>query len=138
MPILLGVAVVFGVVVFGAGSLFVLAYGRLWLTAVTSQVPIGPWALIRMHFLKLSPTQIVNAMIQARQASLPLDGVNGITTKRLEAHALSNGNVPRVIAAIISAQKAKMDLDFDRAAAIDLAGLAQHFLDMGELRWFLG
>ena len=120
--ILLPIAVLVGVVVFGGASLFVLAYGRLWLTAITSQVRIGPLDLIRMHFLKLSPAQIVHAMIQARQASLSLGGVNGITTKRLEAHALSNGNVPRVIAAIISAQKANMDLDFDRAAAIDLAG----------------
>jgi uncharacterized protein YqfA (UPF0365 family) len=122
VQILLPIAVLLSVVAAGGASLFVLAYGRLYLTAITSQVRIGPLDLIRMHFLKLSPAQIVHAMIQARQASLSLDGVNGITTKRLEAHALSNGNVPRVIAAIISAQKANMDLDFDRAAAIDLAG----------------
>ena len=107
---------------FLVGSWFVLRYGRLWLTAYSSDVSISPFDLIRMHFLQIDATVIVDAMIQARQASLPMDDRNGISTRRLEAHALSNGNVPRVIAAIISAQKARIDLDFDRASAIDLAG----------------
>src|SRR4030065_246922 len=34
----------------------------------------------------------------------------------------SGGNVPGVIKAIIAAHRADIDLDFDRAAAIDLAG----------------
>jgi uncharacterized protein YqfA (UPF0365 family) len=46
----------------------------------------------------------------------------GITTRRLEAHYLAGGNIPRVIRAIIAAHRADIDLDFDRAAAIDLAG----------------
>jgi uncharacterized protein YqfA (UPF0365 family) len=50
------------------------------------------------------------------------DPHTGITTKRLEAHYLAGGDVPRVINAIIAAQRADIDLDFDRAAAIDLAG----------------
>jgi uncharacterized protein YqfA (UPF0365 family) len=45
-----------------------------------------------------------------------------VTTSRLEAHYLAGGNVPNVIQAIISAHRAGIDLDFDRAAAIDLAG----------------
>ena len=46
----------------------------------------------------------------------------GSRTRRLEAHYLAGGNVPRVIHAIIAAHRADIDLDFDRAAAIDLAG----------------
>ncbi len=34
----------------------------------------------------------------------------------------TGGNVPGVIRAIIAAHRAGIDLDFDRAAAIDLAG----------------
>ncbi|MEE3370944.1 MAG: flotillin-like protein FloA [Planctomycetota bacterium] len=124
--VFLGILVVVVGIFFLACSWFVLRYGRLWLMAYSSNAPVQPMDFIRMHFLQLDPGQIVDAMIQAKQASLPLDGVNGITTKRLEAHALSNGNVPRVIAAIISAQKAQIDLDFDRAAAIDLAGRDVH------------
>ena len=45
-----------------------------------------------------------------------------MTTRRLEAHYLAGGNVPNVIKAIIAAHRADIDLDFDRAAAIDLAG----------------
>ena len=50
------------------------------------------------------------------------DTQSGISTDRLEAHYLARGNVPNVINAIIAAHRAGMDLDFDRAAAIDLAG----------------
>ena len=50
------------------------------------------------------------------------DPATGITTRRLEAHYLAGGNVPGVIRAIIAAHRADIDLDFDRAAAIDLAG----------------
>jgi uncharacterized protein YqfA (UPF0365 family) len=42
--------------------------------------------------------------------------------RRLEAHYLAGGDVPRVIRALIAAHRADLDLDFDRACAIDLAG----------------
>jgi uncharacterized protein YqfA (UPF0365 family) len=58
----------------------------------------------------------------AMQAGLGNDPTAGITTQRLEAHYLAGGNVPGVIRAIIAAHRADIDLDFDRAAAIDLAG----------------
>lgn len=41
---------------------------------------------------------------------------------RLEAHYLAGGNVDRVINALIAAQRAEINLTFERAAAIDLAG----------------
>ena len=56
------------------------------------------------------------------QAGLSIDRRTGISTERLEAHFLAAGNVMGVINAIIAAQRAGIDLDFDRAAAIDLAG----------------
>ena len=40
----------------------------------------------------------------------------------MEAHYLAGGNVDRVINALIAAQRADIDLVFERAAAIDLAG----------------
>ena len=58
----------------------------------------------------------------AMQAGVGTDPDTGITTRRLEAHYLAGGDVPRVINAIIAAHRADIDLDFDRAAAIDLAG----------------
>src|SRR5260370_33192500 len=58
----------------------------------------------------------------AMQAAVGSDPETGITTRRLEAHYLAGGNVPRVIHALIAAHRADIDLDFDRPAAIDLAG----------------
>jgi uncharacterized protein YqfA (UPF0365 family) len=46
----------------------------------------------------------------------------GITTRRLEAHYLAGGNVPNVVRSLIAAHRADLDLNFDQAAAIDLAG----------------
>ena len=54
----------------------------------------------------------------ATQAGLGRD----ITTRKLEAHYLAGGDVPRLIRALIAAHRADLDLDFDRACAIDLAG----------------
>ena len=58
----------------------------------------------------------------AAQAGLDINRRTGISTARLEAHYLAGGNVMNVIHAIIAAHRADIDLDFDRAAAIDLAG----------------
>jgi len=40
----------------------------------------------------------------------------------MEAHYLARGNVPKVATAVIAAHKAGFDLDWGKAAAIDLAG----------------
>jgi uncharacterized protein YqfA (UPF0365 family) len=58
----------------------------------------------------------VNPLIKARKAGLDVD----IT--QLETHYLAGGNVDRVVDALIAAQRANIDLVFERAAAIDLAG----------------
>ena len=65
---------------------------------------------------------IVLGKIMAVQAGIGTEKQTGISTRRLEAHYLAGGNVPNVIKAIIAAHRADIDLDFDRAAAIDLAG----------------
>ena len=74
-----------------------------------------------MTFRKVNPAVIVRSKIMAIQAGLG-ETDEGITTKALEAHYLAGGNVPLVIKAIIAAHKAKFDLTFKKAAAIDLAG----------------
>ncbi|MCB0495319.1 MAG: flotillin-like protein FloA, partial [Cyclobacteriaceae bacterium] len=62
------------------------------------------------------PSIIVNSMITATKAGVP------VTTTDLETHYLAGGHVPSVIKALISADKANIDLGFKQAAAIDLAG----------------
>ncbi|MCL4107141.1 UNVERIFIED_CONTAM: hypothetical protein GTU68_039133 [Idotea baltica] len=51
-----------------------------------------------------------------------LTKVYPISTSALEAHYLAGGNVPNVIRALVAAHKAKIDLDWQTAQAIDLAG----------------
>lgn len=115
----LGLVILAAIVVLG---FFALNYGRIWLQAFMSNVPMNPFNLMFMSLRQVHPRVIVDARIQAMQAGVGQDETTGITTKRLEAHYLAGGNVPRVINAIVAAHRADIDLDFDRAAAIDLAG----------------
>jgi uncharacterized protein YqfA (UPF0365 family) len=120
--ILLIVGAAFAVML-GIIFLIVLAtYGKLWIQAWTSGADVKMFDLVGMGFRKVRPNVIVNAKIMAKQAQLDVSRRDGISTQRLEAHYLAGGDVMRVIRAIIAAQRAQIDLDFDRAAAIDLAG----------------
>jgi uncharacterized protein YqfA (UPF0365 family) len=108
-------------------ALFVIAlilfhYGKLWLQAYVSNARVSLLSLIGMSLRQVHAKTIVEAKIMAMQAGVGTDPQTGITTRRLEAHYLAGGNVPRVIHALIAAHRADIDLDFDRAAAIDLAG----------------
>jgi len=98
------------------------AYGKLWFQAYMSSADVSLLSLVGMGFRQVRPGVIVNAKIMASQAGLDIDRRTGISTQRLEAHYLAGGDVMRVINAIIAAQRAGIDLDFDRASAIDLAG----------------
>jgi uncharacterized protein YqfA (UPF0365 family) len=108
-------------------ALFVLvivlfSYGKLWVQAIMSNAYVSMFSLIGMSLRQVHARTIVEAKIMAMQAAVGGDPDTGITTRRLEAHYLAGGNVPRVIHALIAAHRADIDLDFDRAAAIDLAG----------------
>jgi len=108
---------------FALVSLIVLwNFGSLWLQALMSGADVSMASLIGMYFRQVRSAVIVNAKVMAAQAGLGIDRRDGISTQRLEAHYLAEGNVMNVLNAIIAAHRAGIDLDFDRAAAIDLAG----------------
>lgn len=88
----------------------------LWITAIFSNVRVGLLELVGMRFRKVPPGIIVNSLITATKAGLELN------TGDLETHYLAGGNVPNVIRALISADKANINLSFKQATAIDLAG----------------
>jgi uncharacterized protein YqfA (UPF0365 family) len=69
-----------------------------------------------MKFRKVDPRTIVYNRISAKKAGLE------ISTNQLESHYLAGGRVTNVVRAMIAAEKAKIDLPWDRATAIDLAG----------------
>ncbi len=120
--LVLGVAVLFCVFLLLVGLIVFATYGKLWIQAFTSGADIKLTELVGMGFRKVRPGVIVNAKIMAKQAQLDVSKSTGISTQRLEAHYLAGGDVMRVINAIIAAHRARIDLDFDRASAIDLAG----------------
>ncbi len=98
------------------------AFGALWVQAFAASARVSMVSLVGMYFRQVRAPIIVHAKIMAAQAGLDITSRNGILTQRLEAHYLAGGNVMNVIQAIIAAHRAGIDLDFDRAAAIDLAG----------------
>lgn len=105
--------------VLGIVFLFVFLYFvplNLWITAVFSGVKVGLFELVFMRIRKVPPGVIVRELITANKAGIP------IGTNDLETHYLAGGNVPNVIRALISAEKANMNLSFKQATAIDLAG----------------
>ncbi len=89
----------------------------LWIAAKASGVSISLLQLFLMRLRKVPPPVIVNAMIEAHKA-----GLKTITRDQLEAHYLAGGHVERVVHALVSAEKANIDLPFQMATAIDLAG----------------
>lgn len=120
-PLLIGFSAIAGL--FMLVMLFAVAkYGKIWFQAYMSGADVGLLSLIGMGFRQVNPRIIVAAKIMAAQAGLNTSRRDGITTSRIESLYLAQGNVPAVIQAIIAAHRAGIDLDFDRAAAIDLAG----------------
>ncbi len=114
MDIFLLIMVFGGIILF-----FILMYYvpvGLWFTAIISGVKVSIFDLILMRIRKVPPSIIINSSITATKAGLK------ITTSELETHYMAGGNVPNVIRALISAEKANISLSFKQATAINLAG----------------
>lgn len=89
---------------------------RLWIAALASGAHVGLFTLVAMRLRRVPPKGIVEPRISAVKAGL------SIPLNLLEGHYLAGGNVQAVVNALISADKANIELQFERAAAIDLAG----------------
>ncbi len=99
------------------GSILYYVPIALWIAAILSGVRMGIFRLVGMRLRRVPTSIIVNAMIKAVKAELPK-----IHPNKLEAHYLASGNVDHVVDALISAKNAGIKLNFEQAAAIDLAG----------------
>ncbi len=110
--IFLGIVSLFCLFLFFA-SLGVL---KLYIQAYFSDAKVGLFDLIMMRLRKVPPEMIVLNRISAKKAGLD------VPTDLMEAHYLARGNVSRVVAAMIAADKAAIELPWNRATAIDLAG----------------
>ena len=102
----------------GLGLLWLAGrYLRLWLQAWASGGHVGLLPLMMMSLRKVDPAVIVQCKVMAAQA-----GLDHIQTQAIEAQYLAGGDVRRVTLALIAAERSGMELDWNTAAAIDLAG----------------
>ena len=112
--------VIVGLVVLGLVILivafFLFNYMNLYIQALVSGARVSFISLIGMKFRKVDTRTIVYSRIRAVKAGMNL------STNQLETHYLAGGRVPSVINALIAATRAKIDLPYDTACAIDLAG----------------
>lgn len=88
----------------------------MWFKALISGVHVSLGSLIGMRLRGVAPQRMVYPLIKANKAGLNLN----IT--KLETHFLAGGNIDRVINALIAAQRANIEMAFEKACAIDLAG----------------
>lgn len=107
-----GILLLLGIVFLGIFLNFV----SLWIQCLLTGAKIGLWDLIGMRLRRVDYVMIVR-----QQIALVQSGVK-VSPGDLEAHYLSQGNVPKTTTAVIAAHKATMDLPWETAAAIDLAG----------------
>lgn len=113
----LGFLIVIGIIsLFGLWVIFYFIPVGLWFNALVSGVKISLVQLIFMRWRKVPPQLIVSNLIAATKAGLV------INRNELEAHFLAGGKINSVVSALISADKANINLDFKTATAIDLAG----------------
>ncbi len=116
MEVLFLVLILFGIIIFLSLFTYFIPVG-LWISAYFAGVRVGIFKdLVGMRLRKVPPRQIVGPKISAAKAGLD------VGLESMEAHYLAGGNVNAVILALISADKANIDLSFERAASIDLAG----------------
>lgn len=96
---------------------FFFYFLNVWIRALASQAHVSIMTLVGMKLRRVPPSLIVEALIRLKKA-----GLMEIRTDALEAHYLAGGEVLNVVNALIAADKAGIELTFQRAAAIDLAG----------------
>ena len=145
---IMGVAALFILVMALIVFFVVFSFGRTWIQARASGVPIGFIDLVGMFIRKVNSALIVSNLITTHKAGLKISrdfleahylakgnvavlcqalimahqaGI-AIEPQSLAAHLLAGGNVLDVVRGLISASRANIPLPFDKACAIDLAG----------------
>ena len=94
----------------------VLKFAGVWVRAYMSGARVSLWQLVGMSLRRIPPSLVVDARISLIKAGL------SVTVNNMESHYLAGGDVINVARALIAADKANIELSFERAQAIDLAG----------------
>ena len=108
--------IVIAVVILFLAIFFSFVPVGLWISAVSAGVNVSIFSLIGMRFRRVNPNRVVRPLVKIRKAGLEM------SINQLESHLLSGGRVDNVVDALIAAHRANLELTFERAAAIDLAG----------------
>ncbi len=110
--------IVFGIVglVVFIVIIFLLQFISLYIQALTSNARVGMWDMIGMKLRKVDIRTVVINRIRAVKAGMD------IPTNLIETHYLAGGRVSNVISAMIAARGARIELPWNVATAIDLAG----------------
>jgi len=88
----------------------------LWISAISAGVRVSIFSLIGMRLRRVAPKSIISPLIKVTKANIP------VPINQLETHHLAGGRVNAVVDALIAAHRANLELPFERACAIDLAG----------------
>lgn len=112
----IGMIVLIGIIALLVLGFFIFVPVGLWISALAANVKVGIFDLIGMKLRRVKPSHIVMPHIKSTKAGILLQ------VNQLEAHYLAGGNVDRVVDALIAAERAGIELTFEKAAAIDLAG----------------
>src|SRR5690606_10314463 len=107
---------VVGAIALLVGVAIVGQFLNLYIQALVSNAKVKLVDLIGMRLRKVDLRTVVLSRIRAAKAGLD------IPTNRIEAHYLAGGRVVNVINALIASKGAKINLGWDTATAIDLAG----------------
>ncbi|WAC20015.1 flotillin-like protein FloA [Luteolibacter sp. SL250] len=110
---------IIGFVIAGIAALIVVgiifSFFSVWLRAWLAGAYVGFTELIAMRLRQVPYGMIVDARITAKKAGID------VPINDFEAHFLAGGNVIPTSQALIAAKKAGIELEWDRACAIDLA-----------------
>lgn len=111
-----GIVILSGVILLLIVLFFVFVPVGLWISCLAANVKVSIFNMIGMRLRRVVPAAIVLPLIKARKAGL------NMSVNQLEAHYLAGGHVDNVVNALVASERAGIDLPFEKAAAIDLAG----------------
>jgi len=116
MPQGYGMVIIIGLICLAIVIFFSFVPVGLWISSLAANVKVSIFNLVGMRLRRVIPSRIVLPLIKATKAGL------AINVNQLEAHYLAGGNVDSVVNALIASERAGIELHFEKAAAIDLAG----------------
>lgn len=113
--VLIAVVIIVAVIVLIV-FVFLIQFLGLWIQAFMSNANVTMADMIGMKFRKVDIRTVVINRIRAVKAGMD------IPTNALETHYLAGGRVSNVVSALIAARAARIELPWNIATAIDLAG----------------